>query len=97
MERSVCFVRARFESMNRFPILHAPLDNACVSIDSEDIDSSDFTWELLKEMRVKSIDYLSKHYPELIFAVVETVKGPKGHDFRDELRRGLWMVADWRH
>ena len=80
---------------------HNPIDSSVAVLDSESVGSSGFIHNLLEDMQIKDLDYLSKHYPEFHFALIKSRLTPKpAPDYKVD--RGsckghrTWVIANWR-
>ncbi len=83
-------------SISRGPYrIHGRLDWSC-GLDVEDLQfgCSGFTSSLVEDMRWRGVEWLGKHYPELVFQFVRGKK-PAGHDYAESVKGGH-IVADWR-
>ncbi len=84
--------------MSRFPH-HNPIDSSCASLECEELefDCSDFLWGLQDDLGHRSLFYLERNYPELVFGFVKgsSSKKPKGFDFTGKLPGG-YRTAKWR-
>lgn len=78
--------------------LHAPLDNACVGLEAEDLPPEDsrFERDLESAMEREPVARLERLYPELTFTTHCGSKKPKGADFAARQARGQWVIARWR-
>lgn len=88
--------RKRFDPKPDYE-LHVPLDNSCQCIEAEDLywNFSDFEGDLRDDIRWRPIDWLEKHYPELIFEFSK-IK-PKNKSFITRRDCGKkYISAEWR-
>lgn len=76
------------------PRVHSPIDTSCL-LDAEVIEPSPFSMILRDCMGSRSIDWLSKHYPELTFAFVVAKPAARSCDYWTK-RGKRYLTARWR-